>query len=555
MKNWIMKLIRGAVVPLPSRSPASLPAHEFPAPWEAGRPAIYRFLCSFNVAGDAALPEDAHTLPDEPLLLARQGGGLRWVPGALDGASGHHGGGRSPEDVGPVVHALVDAARTRSAGSLAALYELIASDGALGLVDPLLERVSTTEALDAADLHALARWLATESPDRGAVKVAIALLGMLTPARDTDLLITLGLHEEFTLYVAVALANTLPDAQEREAAWWSLARRVNGWGRIHLVERLAHTRRAGIKAWLLREGYRNSIMTEYLAHACATGGELLAALNDEQIDDALLQGAGDLIQALIDGGPAPGMDDYADGAAATERYMHHLALRRPDWLDAYLATDSIATFAGDTTRDWAALQALGWTPARRASIVEQARAIMQDERWRPLAQDGLSAGDGAEFQRAARAAQKLGLDAWSARLRRQEALGDANEWWHLMQTDDPQRIDQVITLAHRQIDLAQVATGPGTLMGLGPEFRQHSALDMILQDLGRFPGRGWTLVQAGLRSPVVRNRHMALRALDGWGRERWPAEARALLRAALNVEPDDRVRAGIENVLEGHRPA
>ena len=368
-------------------------------------------------------------------------------------------------------------------------------------------------------------------------------------------LITLGLHEEFTLYVAVALANTLPDAQEREAAWWSLARRVNGWGRIHLVERLAHTRRAGIKAWLLREGYRNSIMTEYLAHACATGGELLAALNDEQIDDALLQGAGDLIQALIDGGPAPGMDDYADGAAATERYMHHLALRRPDWLDAYLATDSIATFAGDTTRDWAALQALGWTPARRASIVEQARAIMQDERWRPLAQDGLSAGDGAEFQRAARAAQKLGLDAWSARLRRQEALGDANEWWHLMQTDDPQRIDQVITLAHRQIDLAQVATGPGTLMGLGPEFRQHSALDMILQDLGRFPGRGWTLVQAGLRSPVVRNRHMALRALDGWGRERWPAEARALLRAALNVEPDDRVRAGIENVLEGHRPA
>ena len=412
-----------------------------------------------------------------------------------------------------------------------------------------------TEALDAAGLHALAYWLATESPDRGAVKVAVALLGLLTPACNTDLLTTLGLHEEFTLYAAVALANSLPEAQEREAAWWSLAKRVNGWGRIHLVERLAQTRRAGIKAWLLREGYKNSIMTEYLVHACATGGDLLAALNDERVDDALLQGAGDIIRALIDGGPAPGMDDYADGAEATGRYLQLLAMQRPDWLNAYLVADCIATFAGSTTRDWAALQALGWTPEYRASIAARAQAIMQDARWRQLAQDGLSASDGVQFWLAASAAQKLGLDAWSARLRRQEANGDASEWWYLMQTDDPQRIDQVITLAHRQIDLGHIATGPGTATGLGPKFHQHSALDMILQDLGRFPAKCWTLVQAGLRSPVVRNRHMALRALDGWGRDRWPVDAQASLRAALEVEPDDELRTRIENVLAGRHPA
>ncbi len=556
MKNWIKKLMSGSVAPLPSRSPAAPSAHEFPAAWPAGRPSIYRFLCSFNVAGDQALPDDAHTLPDEALLLARQGSELRWAPGAMDGAFGHHGSGGPSEGVERVVQALVQATRTRSAAGLTVLYELISSDEALGLVDPLLERLCETEALDAADLHALAYWLATESPDRGAVKVAVALLGLLTPARDTDLLITLGLHEEFTLYAAVALANSLADAQEREAAWWSLAKRVNGWGRIHLVERLAKTRRAGIKAWLLREGYKNSIMTEYLAHACATGGELLAALNDDRIDDALLQGAGDIIRALIDGGPAPGMDDYADGAAATARYLHHLALRRPDWLDAYLVAGCIATFAGDTSRDWVALQAQGWTSQRRASIVTQAQDIMQDERWRQLAQDGLSASDGVQFWLAASAAQTLGLDAWSARLRRQEARSDASEWWHLMQTDDPQRIDQVITLAQRQIDLGHIATGPGTqVTGWGPEFRQHSALDMILQDLGRFPAKGWALVQAGLRSPVIRNRHMALRALDGWGRDRWPADAQASLRAALEVEPDEEVRTRIESVLEGRRLA
>lgn len=33
---------------------------------------------------------------------------------------------------------------------------------------------------------------------------------------------------------------------------------MNGWGRIHVVERLAQTENAEIKHWLLREGYRNS---------------------------------------------------------------------------------------------------------------------------------------------------------------------------------------------------------------------------------------------------------------------------------------------------------
>ena len=70
----------------------------------------------------------------------------------------------------------------------------------------------------------------------------------------------------------------------------SLATHVHGWGRVHLVERLESTNNAEIKEWLLRDGYKNSVMYEYLAYPCATTGGLLHALTNGG-DDGLLNAA------------------------------------------------------------------------------------------------------------------------------------------------------------------------------------------------------------------------------------------------------------------------
>jgi len=74
---------------------------------------------------------------------------------------------------------------------------------------------------------------------------------------------------------------------------------------------------------MLREGYSNSVMVEYTAYSCATAGRLRAALEQPSVDVALLAGAGDIIVALIAGGPAENIDDYADAAVVVERYLHH----------------------------------------------------------------------------------------------------------------------------------------------------------------------------------------------------------------------------------------
>jgi hypothetical protein len=97
--------------------------------------------------------------------------------------------------------------------------------------------------------------------------------------------------------------------------------------------------------------------------------------------------------------------------------------------------------------------------------------------------------------------------------------GEGDYWYFVMQTDALERIDRVVALAEERLPLEQIATGPADELGLGPKFEHHSALDFVLQDLSRFPGKGWPLVRAALRSPVVRNRNMAVRALAAWGKE------------------------------------
>jgi hypothetical protein len=43
---------------------------------------------------------------------------------------------------------------------------------------------------------------------------------------------------------------------------WSLAKSVDGWGRIQSVERLKKTERDDIQDWLVRDGFRNQVMDE-----------------------------------------------------------------------------------------------------------------------------------------------------------------------------------------------------------------------------------------------------------------------------------------------------
>jgi hypothetical protein len=381
----------------------------------------------------------------------------------------------------------------------------------------------------------------------------MAVLGIPHGDEHLDVLMTLGRHEEFTLFASVALLSSArhKGRADKDTALWELAQQVTGWGRIHVVECLAGTPDEAIRAWMLRDGYRNSIMYEYLAHVCATTGGLLGALRDPCPDDALLRGAGDIIEALLIGGPAQDMDDYDDGAEAVMAYTERIR----DWpsagMEEFLALRRIARYVEDEKADWTA-RGRGWSDEIRGRIAANARAVTGRPQWAERAVASMQAEDDTVFWNAAEVAEALGIDTWETRYERQRA--GREQWYFLAKTRDAARMDRLLSLARAELDLAAVASGPDMEPGFGPAFAAHRALDSLLSGLGAFPGKGPDLILAGLCSPVVRNRNLAVRALSQWGQSNWPPEARAALTAALAAEPDDSARRRMANVLAGRPP-
>jgi len=228
--------------------------------------------------------------------------------------------------------------------------------------------------------------------------------------------------------------------------------------------------------------------------------------------------------------------------------MHALARERP--------TLEVISTAGDLKRlvdgeQSSRLRATGWTAQALLDVRTHAAALLQKPGARDAVVAGLARNDpwGAPMIAAAIAPQ-FGIDPWPRYLERQQQRIGEN-WWYLMQTDDPVRVGQVLDIARSQLDLAKVGSGPTDSLGLGQEFRDDSALDFVVQDLKRFPGQGWDLIEIGLRARTVRLRNMAINALRDWGRGAWPEGAEDAVRDAFTREPEADVRERFRMLLAG----
>ncbi|HEX2682622.1 MAG TPA: hypothetical protein VHL77_01740, partial [Ferruginibacter sp.] len=209
-------------------------------PWN-NRPSIFGHIHS-NLESSGRLAASAYDLPDEGRRYKK--GAVRWAPGAMDGAFGYHGNAGDNKKVAQRIAGLIKAISNKNGlVDKVALYDVLLEDNIMDFIDPAMEKIIATKSPVHPHLHNYARWLAFESPDRGPVKFGIALLGLIRDNSDIDKIITLGKHEEFTLFSAVAITNSL---KESEQVLWELAKCVNGWGRIHLVERLANTKKQAI---------------------------------------------------------------------------------------------------------------------------------------------------------------------------------------------------------------------------------------------------------------------------------------------------------------------
>ncbi len=520
MVSWLRSLFS----PAPG---LQLAPDALPLPWAQGRIAILERITACELQADGSLPDATFAWPDQQPHLT----GTRATNGQADDGSAYDLSALERAQVHDLSTALRRAADDHGAPRLEKLYQVMLSAADVHFRPALLERLAKSGA-DPARMALLARWLARKAPDAIVVKFAIALLGRYGSAADADLLMTLGLHEDFTLPCALALCELL-GPEPSQTAMWNLARRVRGWGRIHVVRKLASTGCPQIQQWLLRDGFRNSHMKGHQAYLCATGGKLLAALQESAPDERLLVGAGEILQALLDGRDAVSstMADYADGAATTLAYLQCVQRVRPQQLQVAAAVIDLAN-----------MDNYGWEEAQLRHVKHLARQVLEMDYWPELVLDKLRSGTDADFAAAVKLARNFHIDPWDYQFARQQRR-ECPQWFGLTDTTDPKRVERYLGLALEQLDLG------------ARDHETHAALNWLAIGLRKFPGKGWPILRAALVGGDWGNTSNALDALAAWRSPHWHAEAIAVLDHAWCLETRPDLKQQMEELLQKIPPA
>lgn len=506
---------------------------------------LAHILAHLDPSGSGLLP-GGEELPDtEPAGLNE----IRWSPGAWEGTVIHGFGVGSDEETarslsGLIAQTILNGFRTED---FEALYDLAKSKDFIFSYFEVLSTVSSSPTVSAAGIRELGRRLAREGQHREPVKLGISLLGLISDNADRELLLTLGRHEEFTLYCAIAISNVEPE-ESRDKTLLMLGRKVDGWGRIHAIERLEGSVDQEVQEWMLSDGYRNVVGSEYTAWIIATTAKLADALDNPAVTPQLLDAAAEILGALSNdsGPPCPRMDVYADGPHALEHFLTHIEQRGPT-LSHFTPVNDIAAFLR-REQNWEDSEDI-WTVSLREDFASRCERVNQRPGWADVAERGLQSENNTDFYHAARIASALGMDTYPAHWRRVQSDPLDSSWYALMQDIDERRLPEVLAYARQALPLEELGSGPddkGTPFG---RFRLHNTLDTIVTRLANFPGEGWDLVEISLRSPVIRNRNMAIHTLEAWTSALWdPAILPALLRAHA-IEPDDKIRQRLDNLI------
>ncbi|MDY3693643.1 MAG: hypothetical protein SO066_03055 [Proteus mirabilis] len=559
MTNWRDKLF--------SKSPLSIDLTiDFPNVYPSSVPSILSLLAPYEI-GDTPLLDELNLLSDSHLKTKADDDSIpfSWSAGAREGIILHQRIGRAIEQQPSqktceefslsLYHAIKHVVLLPDKEHVASFYSIACQDklAPITYLSHLIDKIEQDEALIKHEIYfQLILWILKLSPDKNPIKIALGLLGSFNDSASQRLLLLFSLHPEFTLYAIRSLKQRL-SCEEFEPFLHSLGQRTKGWGRIQFIEHLPSTLSVNNRYWLLTEGYKNNVMTEYVAYDCVTKGALLEMLNTHPLDNELLLGSSDLLRALLNGGPAKDIYDYVEGAQACNAFISQVDTLPPKELKLLYCVCEIADFVQNSGEDWLLLESLGWNDHCQQQIISASQNIIQKPEWSTLIIEALQNPSRSKNYQASLVAKSLRLDIWELLFSLQKDNPNADWWYQLMQTDASHKIERVVKLAEQQIELTALDSTDDPLITTYSEYQPHHAVEYIMQDLGGFPGIGWSLIKRQLRSPTLRDRNMALNVLSTWSDTLLPHDLYGELTQALTIETDKNVYQRMKLFLVSHQ--
>lgn len=485
-------------------------------------------LSIYNRIKEAMLPDG--TLPEDFVLRQLPDQGLRFADGAIDGTVRYHMGPTKNPDISALTLVLEMASQERFKDSANALITYFQNGGVmLPVMDAVQDWVfEHPEKLSPEALGRFCMTLLVQSEDVESVKFAITILELLDREESQelkDILLVLAASEELTLFCLFLLGSF----EEGNALIYSVAKRLKGWGRIHAVSMLK-PENDEMAQWLLEEGWQNTIMPEYSAIVAIKRGGLLERLLSDKVgrQDFIL--AGKLIGSSLEDNPVPGLSKYKKTNQLLGLYLQ-LADTYAAGLEDYSNIFDIRDFLGKGDL------------ADKDSLLKKAGDILASHACIDCVETAMDAGEGFYLGKA------LGLDYGDramAALRR-----DWRTKYDMIDLLLPEKlyVDEIIALFEEELPLEDMASGPENEMGNDERFAEHGILSYVIQGLQAVPGKGEGLICAGLCSPVIGTRNIALNTVDKWRKADFqltPAMEAAIERLK-NTEVNKQTKKRLEN--------
>lgn len=499
---------------------------------------IFKFIQT-NIGEDGSLTASAQTLPDEKKTDSE----VSFAPGLMDSMFGADESEESKNRARKLSNLLITISKNGHQQSQFDFYtEITENENVIGIIDDFLHQVIQSSMATEPYLYNFAYHLATETNNRNSVKFGLAILGLCQNKTPISKIKILGLHDEFTIFSTIAIANLSGNVIKD---LWELAKHVDGWGKIQLVDRLAEMDLPEeIVDWLIYEGYKNNIMYEYLALTCAVNGRLNDKLSKPSIPSKLFKSAGEIIETLFNEGPAAGISAYEDAASTIGHYIKHAKTQILD-IGEFIILNRIKEYLEYTTNH-------DWEMDDLSNDLIDINQILQSKDWTADTFNALKSSDSMQYWNGKQAAQKLNIDLWDTFWNRLSTHPlDSSTWFDITRNVQPENVKKVVEQATRLIPLAEISTGPQNSMGIGPLYQKHQSLEYVITMLGDHPTIGQELLLLGLKSPVIRTRNMTLQALEKWTSDHWTKEIEEALIYLKKIEPNVDTKKNLVQLLNG----
>ncbi|HEY4327009.1 MAG TPA: hypothetical protein VGN20_23685 [Mucilaginibacter sp.] len=507
---------------------------------------IFNFLIN-NLNADGRLQDSAGDLPDEKPVDENE---LRFAPGLLDSMFGITDSEESKLEVDELVRLLKHISEYGDKKSEAKFYQVITStDSVIGIIDDFLEKAINLSLPFDPYLFDFSKDLAFKTNHRNSVKFGVALIGICNGKSVAAEIRIIGLHDEFTLFAIAAISNFSDNIVND---LWEFAKKVDGWGKIHAVERLAKMELPDtIKDWLITDGYKNSIMYEYLAYTCAVNGELHEVLEKKTISNSVFKASDEIIAALITGGPAEDISHYQYASILIENFVRHATTHAND-ISTFIVLNQIKDFLVELQRDIAGQSKNGWTQDIISNCLIDIVEILNGGNWSELVVVALKSSDNVIYWKGKQAAKMLNVDLWEIVWQKlKDNPSESKRWYDVVDTAKPEQVDEIIRFVMEAIPLKELATGPRDSFGFGPEFDRYQSFGYVITFLEEYPGKGEVIILAALDSPVTSNRNMAIKVLHRWGKVNWSENISTKLQRLSNIEPNIDTKGNILRILRG----